>query len=139
MHLLNRLRPLIILLFTLTAGSISMAAAADTVIVGTITAIDREKRELIVSPVHAARVAGETGSTSSVHVRLEWDPGPENPFDGLLPGCAIQGNDVRITGIYDRNKVFQAAAIHGCGAGDFSDNTGVRYRLNRARGACAAP
>ncbi len=139
MRLLKYLRPLIILLFTLTAGSISVAAAADTSIVGTITAIDREKRELIVSPVHAARATGETPSTAPVHVRLEWDPGPQSPFGGLLPGCAVQGNDVRITGIYDRNKIFLADTIHGCGAGDFSDNTGVRYRLNRARGACAAP
>ncbi len=66
MHPLNLLKALIILLFSLLAVSISMAAAADTVVVGTITAIDTDKRELIVSPVHAAAVTGETGSSSPV-------------------------------------------------------------------------
>jgi len=131
-------RLLIILLFTLLVGSISMAAAIDTVLVGTITAIDVEKRELIVSPVHTARVTGEAASLpTGIHVRLKWDSGPEIPFDTLLPSCASQGNAVRIKGLFERNRFFLAETIHGCGAGDFSDNTGVRFRLNKARGACA--
>ncbi len=43
-----------------------------------------------------------------------------------------------MNGMFDKNGFFLVDTMHGCGAGDFSDNTGVRYRLNRARGACAA-
>lgn len=135
----NLLKVFIILLFSLLAGNISVVAASETVVIGTITAIDKDKRELIVSPVHAAKVTGETGFAYPVHVRLEWDLDPDTPFTLLLPGCATKGNAVRLNGMFDKDRFFLADTIHGCGAGDFSDNTGVRYRLNRARGACAAP
>ena len=135
MHLL---KPLIILLFTLLAGSMSMAGAADTFVVGTITAIDTEKRNLVISPVQPTPVTGETVvSSANVHVRLEWDTDPQAPFETLLPRCVTRGNAVRINGMFDRDRLFLAEEIHGCGAGDFSDSTGVRFRLNRARGACA--
>jgi len=131
-------KTLIVLLFTLLMGSISMAGAADTFVIGTITAIDTEERKLIVSLVHPTQAPGETiASSATVHVRLEWDSGDPTPFETLLPGCVTRGNAVRINGVFDRDRSFMAETIHGCGSGDFSDDTGVRFRLNRARGACA--
>jgi len=75
-----------------------------------------------------------------VPVRLEWDSETAGAFDQLLPSCAVAGNTVKIIGIRDEvGTALLAKRIQGCRSEYYRDRTGVRFRLNRARGICVPP
>jgi hypothetical protein len=133
------MRPVILLLFVLIAGTIATSARADeTAFIGEITSIDLHGREIVVAPASQKRDAGvdDKNNHKKIHVRLGWDSSIDTSFDMLLPPCVIPGNRIRISGRYLDESLFLAQTVQGCRAGNFSDKTGVRARLNRSRHIC---
>lgn len=133
------MRFVILLLFALVAGTITAVARADeTAFTGEITSIDLHRREIVVTPASQKRNAGvyDQKNHQRIHVRLGWDSSIHKSFDVLLPSCVFPGNRVRISGTYLDESLFLAQTVQGCGAGNFSDKTGVRTRLNRSRHIC---
>lgn len=133
------MKMLIILLFAMFTGSMAVFAQADGVIlIADVSAIDKQRRELLVTPVFTGRM--KTGVApfrdNIIHIRLGWDLNEDEPFEALLPTCVFEGNRVKIKGGYGSDSVFTAEAVHGCSSGNYSDKTGVRSRLNRKNGGC---
>lgn len=133
------MRFVILLLFTLVAVTVTGVAQGDeTTFTGEVTSIDLQRREIVVTPASQKRDAGgyDKKNQKIIHVRLGWDSSAHKSFDLLLPRCVFPGNRIRIRGIYLDDALYLAQSVQGCGAGDFSDKTGVRARLNRSRQIC---
>ena len=133
------MRSVILLLFTLVAGTVTGVAQGDeTTFTGEVTSIDLQRREIVVTPASQKRDAGgyDKKNQKKIYVRLGWDSSAHKSFDLLLPRCVFTGNRIWISGMYLDDAQFLAHSVQGCGSGNFSDKTGVRARLNRSRHVC---
>jgi hypothetical protein len=133
------MRFVILLLFVLIAGTLTGVAQGDeTTFTGEVNSIDLQRREIVVTPASRKRDAGgyDKKNQMKINVRLGWDLSAHKSFNLLLPPCVYPGNRIWISGMYLDDALFLAQSVHGCGAGNFSDKTGVRARLNRSRQIC---
>ena len=133
------MRFVILLLFVFIAGTLTgIAQGEETTFTGEVRSIDLQRREIVVTLVSRKRDAGgyDKKNKNKINVKLGWDSNAHKSFDLLLPPCVFPGNRIWISGMYLEEALFLAQSVHGCRAGNFSDKTGVRARLNRSRQIC---
>jgi hypothetical protein len=120
--------PALVLAFLLAGGIFPRPAAAVKLVIGRVTALDREAGTMLLE------VEDETGKTTVVNVAVEQRKLPlsvgENSVVRAWLSPLKAGDDTRTAG----GTTFTAGRIWPAGGGGGSDRTGIRSRLKRAAG-----